>query len=495
MAHRLKTQAQSIYGLPSPISSTFPPPVVANIDPSTADVGFDIGQIWINQTTGTVYALGAIAGGLATWSVLGGSSADVNTLSGDAGAQQTPTGGNIQIAGTAAQGISTSGAASTITITASNATTAQKGVVALATDAEAIAGADSAKAIVSTSMKAKLGTQTLHGLPIGASDSVAVAWTAAPTDGQILIGATGATPALGSIAVTASTGLSVTPGANTITLAGVDATTSVKGITQLATDSETRIGTNSTHATTPSNITALRNYTNQIFRSDPIMQSAATTGGVPTGADGDLNEMMLEFGEVMQAHVNNTAGGGAVILAPRMDATGLLVSGDLVATDGMEYNWGMAPNNKHAYTIGTSPAFFFQVQFNVADVSGADPILMGFRLQQANNDVYTAYTDYALIGLNQAVNAGTVIIEDRLNAGAAVQTNTTNAWVDGGTHTLKVMVSGTGVVTYTIDGAAPSVTHAFTFDNGDVVSPFFYLVQGAALPTTIDLISMQAGLQ
>lgn len=137
------------------------------------------------------------------------------TYTEDAGSA-TPSGNNLNILGTSAQGISTSGSGSTVTITASSSTTTQKGVVALATNAEAIAGTDTTKAITSDDLKAKLGTQTVHGLPIGEGTSSALTWTAAPTNGQLLIGSTGADPALNTL--TPGTGISIANGAGSISI-------------------------------------------------------------------------------------------------------------------------------------------------------------------------------------------------------------------------------------------------------------------------------------
>lgn len=117
---------------------------------------------------------------------------------------------------TVGQGISITNGPGTINLAGIDATTAVKGVLPLATNAEAIAGADSTKAIVSTSMKAKLGVQTLHGLPIGASDSVAISWTAEPANGQLLIGKTGNPPTLAGL--TPGPGIAITNGAGSITV-------------------------------------------------------------------------------------------------------------------------------------------------------------------------------------------------------------------------------------------------------------------------------------
>lgn len=89
--------------------------------------------------------------------------------------------------------------------------------VTYASDAETIAGTVTNKAVAPSNLKAKLGTQTLHGLPIGASDSVAIAWTAEPTDGQILIGKTGNQPVLATIS--SGNNITATAGAGTISIA------------------------------------------------------------------------------------------------------------------------------------------------------------------------------------------------------------------------------------------------------------------------------------
>lgn len=228
------------------------------------------------------------------------------------------------------------------------------------------------------------------------------------------------------------------------------------------------------------------------FSQSPLLTTSANTAGAATGATGDVNLMYLQQGVLMEQFI---LGAGQTIIGPRMTSDGLLVSLDLVATEGAVYNFGGARNNsRHAFTIGTSAAFFCEWQFTVATVSAADPYYCGFRKVEANNADYESYTDFAFIGLNQPVNSGTVIISSRLNSGAVSNTNTTDAWADTETHTLRVLVSAAGVVTYLIDGVAPSVTAAYTFDNGDIVVPEFYLLHrtGAA---AVNWVSMKVGFQ
>jgi len=99
------------------------------------------------------------------------------------------------------QGVDLSGDAGTYTetITMFDATTSQKGVTLLASNAETIAGTVTTKAITPDDLKAKLGAQTHFGIPYGNTTTGAVQWLAQASDGQIPIGNTLGAPALGNI--------------------------------------------------------------------------------------------------------------------------------------------------------------------------------------------------------------------------------------------------------------------------------------------------------
>jgi hypothetical protein len=124
-------------------------------------------------------------------------------------------------------GVTSTIGAGTLSIGGISASTSQIGVVILASDAETIAGTDSSKVIVPTSLKAKLGLQTIHALPIGTSDTVALGWLAVGATGETLMGATGAdcgwtgSPSF-SGSVTAGTGLTVTLGDAVVTNGSID---------------------------------------------------------------------------------------------------------------------------------------------------------------------------------------------------------------------------------------------------------------------------------
>jgi len=229
------------------------------------------------------------------------------------------------------------------------------------------------------------------------------------------------------------------------------------------------------------------------FTQSPIVQSAATTGAAPTGATGDVNIISLQGGVEMEEFV---LGAGQTIIAPRMGAAGLTVSGDLTLSEGYEYNFGAArANSRHSFTIGTSPAFYLQWRLTVADISGLEPCYIGFRKTQANDATFANYTDFVAYGPNDAVSPGDCAISTQLNTGGLVDTDTNDAWADGATHTLRINVSAAGVVTFLFDGAPPTVTQAFTFDNGDVVHPFFRHLFNVAAPGLINWVSMECGFQ
>lgn len=128
---------------------------------------------------------------------------DIEFLQGNDG---TPVGPNptthiVLLLGDNTQGVNVTGNAVTYTetITIFNATTSQKGVVLLASDAETIAGTVTTKATTPSNIKAKLGAQTLHGIPYGNAQTGVIQWLAEAADGQLPIGQTGGIPILANI--------------------------------------------------------------------------------------------------------------------------------------------------------------------------------------------------------------------------------------------------------------------------------------------------------
>ena len=148
-----------------------------------------------------------------------GSGSPIETLTGNSGGPVPPDAlFNINVVGNNSTGIDIVGNAglSTLTVMAFSATTSQRGTTTLATNAETIAGTNTTKIVTPDDLNAKLGIQTLHALPIGAGNSSALTWTAAPTNGQLLIGANGLDPVLTTL--TAGTGVAIANGSGSITI-------------------------------------------------------------------------------------------------------------------------------------------------------------------------------------------------------------------------------------------------------------------------------------
>ena len=147
----------------------------------------------------------------------------IEFITGNVGGPVPPDAGfNFNLVANTVMGITTVGTpgSNQINILGIQSTTTQIGVVELATSAEAIAGTDTDRAVTSAGLAAKLGTQTQFSLPIGGGSTAAISWTAAPTDGQLLIGSTGLTPVLSTIAAGAGIGIANGPGTITISNTG-----------------------------------------------------------------------------------------------------------------------------------------------------------------------------------------------------------------------------------------------------------------------------------
>jgi hypothetical protein len=181
------------------------------------------------------------------------------------------------------------------------------------------------------------------------------------------------------------------------------------------------------------------------------------------------------------------------LAGPFRTTDGWAMAGDLTNNDIMEYGpagYTLA-DCPQSFVVGSDEACFFRCKFKVADVSGSDLTVMGFRKQEAANGTFTSYTDYAVIGHV----SGDIVIKTELNSGGTTTVDTTQNWADGETHTLVVKVSAAGVVTFEVDGAAPTVTTTFTFDTGDRIVPVFYILHDATSPGQITWREVEVGPQ
>lgn len=178
-----------------------------------------------------------------------------------------------------------------------------------------------------------------------------------------------------------------------------------------------------------------------------------------------------------------------------MTANGLNIGLDQTDNDGAELYAGVNGASGHAAIIGTTPAFKASLTIQIADVSGTDDFHFGFRRAEQVNATFDNYLDVASIGIVTSANPAAIQLETILNNGATTTTNTTDTLADATSVKLTVLVSATGVVTYQINGVAPTTTAAFTFDDGDLVIPFIHYLQAIDLTGDIVIEEFEYGLQ
>jgi len=159
---------------------------ILSVTDTTVQVALDTIDEWGKTTTDHAVLIGQGTGTPIISLAVAGNG---ELIIGSAGAD--PTVGSI----TSTDGsLTVTGGAGTLVIEGTDATETQDGVVELATDAEAVDGTDAVRAIVPTSLKAKLGTQTDHGLLVGSGTAAAVTALGVGATGEMLIGNTGADP-------------------------------------------------------------------------------------------------------------------------------------------------------------------------------------------------------------------------------------------------------------------------------------------------------------
>lgn len=224
-------------------------------------------------------------------------------------------------------------------------------------------------------------------------------------------------------------------------------------------------------------------YFEDEFEFQPI--TAKVGGGAATGTAGDNNVLYTKF-NAWEWNVIGTQ----TILAPSNDAFGLNLVQDNTAGDGIELTMGQTALTPASYIIGTNPAFFLECEFKVQDVSGVNPLIIGFRKVQAFDATLSNYTDFVALGI--VGTAAKYQTETQIGSAGVVTTDTTQTATDGAIFRLKIMVSSSGVVTYQINDADPTVVAAYTFTNGLQVIPFIRVVEAADVTTqaSIDYFAM-----
>lgn len=192
--------------------------------------------------------------------------------------------------------------------------------------------------------------------------------------------------------------------------------------------------------------------------------------------------------------------GTQTTLIPAISQAG--VDFTLTDTDGQGFALSPFSNSIQSplcFTIGTDAAFFTQLTVQATDWSGVR-LYVGFHggsaaTMEAHETTWANYTDKATIG-NHTADAVDVYTSTALNDGADVDTDTTINLTDGDVMRAKVLVSAAGVATYGLDLAATATpttfvaqsltTVAYTFDDGDTVTPLVWCINAGDTVTALN---------
>ena len=183
--------------------------------------------------------------------------------------------------------ITVSAGAGTLNVNATQATSAQKGGVTLATNAETVAGTDTSKVVTPSDLTAKLGVQTANGLMIGEGTSSALSAMSAGSVGQIVRSSGAAVdPAWTTAtfpATTAAGEVLLSNSANTVT-SGASLTGNFTYTTATA-GTERILTVSNSDNTNAASAATLKLTTGGASAGDPKTQYSTTTTSWSTGID------------------------------------------------------------------------------------------------------------------------------------------------------------------------------------------------------------------
>jgi len=198
------------------------------------------------------------------------------------------------------------------------------------------------------------------------------------------------------------------------------------------------------------------------------------------------NTIALGNGETL-SFTPSVAATTAAVAAPRLDATngGLNIAIDAANLAGTEISAQLNTFSNREYTVGKD-VFSIYARIYVDDVSGVNPLIVGFRKKAAYAAAVASYTDYVGIGL--VGGAGVVKTQSIVGSVASTPVSSTVTWADTETHELEIRVNLAGVASYFIDGkpTTPPAT-LNTLTAGTIVIPFVSQIQTADVAAAISI--------
>lgn len=109
--------SNNLYGFPQPLTRVFPAPILAQRAPTTSDIAYPLGQVWVDEVGNDAYMLVDVTAASATWSAISITPGNVDTLTGNSGGAITPSAGNINVLGSGVLAFAGSGSTLTGSIT------------------------------------------------------------------------------------------------------------------------------------------------------------------------------------------------------------------------------------------------------------------------------------------------------------------------------------------------------------------------------------------
>lgn len=224
--------------------------------------------------------------------------------------------------------------------------------------------------------------------------------------------------------------------------------------------------------------------------------SILTATGLTRATTANLLHLLWSPGGNIFAYANL----GTQTLAPVITADGLDISADQSDDEGIELFSNFAGASGRPFIVGLDPAFYFKATVNIADVSGTDTFLVGFRRAEVNNGTLANYSDYCGVGFNSSASPAAIKLIAEVNGSAPSNfpVDTTQTVADGIDLNVKVLVSAAGAVTFQLSTgssslAAPTVTEAMTLDTGDPVIPFIHMLNTADIAGAVAIKNWEVG--
>lgn len=192
-------------------------------------------------------------------------------------------------------------------------------------------------------------------------------------------------------------------------------------------------------------------------------------GAAPTGTANTLGWQLSPYGSL-----NRTNIGTQTIVAPVLDATGLLIDQDDTAGEGSHTSANEQALGSQSFIVGKQE---FSVTATVVMGDWTDShILVGFRKKAVYTADYNDYTDLAAIGSGAAAG-DTITTTGILNGAATVATASAASYTDAVSAELMVKVAIDGTVTAYVNGVSYPIYSAGTttliLDADDEMIPFY----------------------